>query len=93
MEKQPSRKALMEKIAALEANLRKAQQDLKRESARQALVSAGRPGGKDAFRQLEALDPDVRAIVSSGYSNDPVMANYAHYGFRGAVKSPIWFRR
>jgi DNA-binding NarL/FixJ family response regulator len=59
MEKQPNRKALMEKIAALEANLRTAQ-----------------------------LDPDVRAIVSSGYSNDPVMANYAHYGFRGAVKKP-----
>jgi hypothetical protein len=46
MEKQPSRKALTEKIAALEANLRKAQQDLKRESARQSLVSAGRPGGE-----------------------------------------------
>ena len=31
---------------------------------------------------------DVRAIVASGYSNDPVMANHAHYGFRGAVKKP-----
>jgi DNA-binding NarL/FixJ family response regulator len=45
-------------------------------------------GGQEALHQLKALDPDVRAIVSSGYSNDPVMANHAHYGFRGAVKKP-----
>ena len=36
MEKQPSRKALMEQIAALKANLRKAQQDLNRELARRS---------------------------------------------------------
>jgi CheY-like chemotaxis protein len=52
------------------------------------LTVPGGLGGKEALHQLKALDPDVRAIVSSGYSNDPVMANYAHYGFRGAVKKP-----
>jgi DNA-binding NtrC family response regulator len=51
-------------------------------------LAPGGLGGKDAFRQLEALDPDVRAIVSSGYSNDPLMANYARCGFCGAVKKP-----
>lgn len=45
-------------------------------------------GGKENMRRLLALDPNVRAIVSSGYSNDPVMANYASYGFYGAVKKP-----
>jgi CheY-like chemotaxis protein len=52
------------------------------------LTVPGGLGGQEALHQLKALDPDVRAIVSSGYSNDPVMANHAHYGFRGAVKKP-----
>ena len=29
------------------------------------------------------MDPDVKAIVASGYSNDPVLANYREYGFIG----------
>ena len=45
-------------------------------------------GGKETVRQLRTLDPNVRAIFSSGYSNDPVMASYARYGFCGAVKKP-----
>ena len=52
------------------------------------LTVPGGMGGKEAVRQLRALDPNVRAIVSSGYSNDPVMANHARYGFCGAVKKP-----
>lgn len=40
------------------------------------------------MRRLLTLDPNVRAIVSSGYSKDPVMANHARYGFCGAVKKP-----
>jgi PAS domain S-box-containing protein len=52
------------------------------------LTVPGGLGGQEALHQLQALDPDVRAIVSSGYSNDPVMANHAHYGFSGAVKKP-----
>ena len=52
------------------------------------LTVPGGMGGKETVRQLRALDPNVRAIVSSGYSNDPVMANPARYGFCGAVKKP-----
>jgi two-component system cell cycle sensor histidine kinase/response regulator CckA len=52
------------------------------------LTIPGGMGGKETVHQLLALDPDVRAIVSSGYSNDPVMANYASYGFCAAVKKP-----
>ena len=52
------------------------------------LTVPGGMGGKETVRQLRTLDPNVRAIVSSGYSNDPVMANYARYGFCGAVKKP-----
>jgi two-component system cell cycle sensor histidine kinase/response regulator CckA len=52
------------------------------------LTVPGGMGGKEAIGRLSAIDPKVRAIVSSGYSNDPVMANHAKYGFSGAVKKP-----
>jgi signal transduction histidine kinase/CheY-like chemotaxis protein len=52
------------------------------------LTVPGGMGGKETMRRLLALDPNVRAVVSSGYSNDPVMANHAAYGFCGAVKKP-----
>ena len=52
------------------------------------LTVPGGMGGKKTMRHLTALDPNVNAIVSSGYSNDPVMADYASYGFCAAVKKP-----
>jgi DNA-binding NarL/FixJ family response regulator len=45
-------------------------------------------GGKEAIRRLKALDPDAKAIVSSGYSYDPVMANFQEYGFCGVIPKP-----
>ncbi|MGD9331402.1 MAG: PAS domain S-box protein, partial [Desulfobacterales bacterium] len=52
------------------------------------LTIPGGMGGKEALGHLLTLDPNVRAIVSSGYSNDPVMANHTNYGFCGAVHKP-----
>ncbi|MDJ0802423.1 MAG: PAS domain S-box protein [Desulfobacterales bacterium] len=52
------------------------------------LTVPGGMGGKETMRQLAAVNPHVRAVVSSGYSNDPVMANYIDYGFKAAVKKP-----
>ena len=52
------------------------------------LTIPGGMGGKDAVSKILALDPDAAVIVSSGYSNDPVIAEYRGYGFRGAVCKP-----
>ena len=45
-------------------------------------------GGRETVLRLKHLDPDVRAIVSSGYSQDPMMSRYRDYGFRGVVGKP-----
>jgi signal transduction histidine kinase/ActR/RegA family two-component response regulator len=46
-------------------------------------------GGTETIGKLRELDPDVKAIVVSGYSNDPVMANYKEYGFASAFPKPF----
>ncbi|MBT7452858.1 MAG: PAS domain S-box protein [Gemmatimonadetes bacterium] len=52
------------------------------------LTVPGGMGGAQTLSALQELDPDVRAVVSSGYSNDPVMARFAEHGFRGVVRKP-----
>jgi PAS domain S-box-containing protein len=46
------------------------------------LTIPGGAGGKDTIEKLKKVDPNIKAIVSSGYSHDPVMANYCDYGFK-----------
>ncbi len=52
------------------------------------LTVKGGMGGKTAIRKLLEVDPHVKAIVSSGYSNDPVMTEYRRYGFGEALLKP-----
>ena len=52
------------------------------------LTVPGGKGGLAALREMQAIDPAVRAIVSSGYSSDPVLANFREHGFRGMVAKP-----
>jgi signal transduction histidine kinase/ActR/RegA family two-component response regulator len=52
------------------------------------LTVPGGVGGREAIRELLALDPKAKAIVSSGYSDNPVMANYREYGFCDVLGKP-----
>lgn len=53
------------------------------------LTIPGSMGGLETLEKLRVLDPDVQALVSSGYANDPVMANYSEYGFCGVLPKPF----
>ncbi|MHB1565541.1 MAG: response regulator [Acidiferrobacter sp.] len=52
------------------------------------LVIPGGMGGRETIGQLLAFDPHAKVIVSSGYANDPVMADWERYGFCEAVIKP-----
>ncbi len=52
------------------------------------LTIPGGMGGKEAITKLLSLDPEVKAVVSSGYCNDPIMANFRTYGFAGVLAKP-----
>jgi PAS domain S-box-containing protein len=56
------------------------------------LTVKGGTGGKDVIKTLIEIDPAVRAIVSSGYSGDPVMSRFAEYGFCGSLPKPYGIR-
>lgn len=53
------------------------------------LTVPGGMGGKEAIKKLLKIDPEINAIVSSGYSDDPVLANFQEYGFKGIIPKPF----
>jgi CheY-like chemotaxis protein len=56
------------------------------------LTIPGGIGGKEAIDEILKLNPHAKVIVSSGYSADPVMANFTDYGFKGALPKPFTFQ-
>jgi PAS domain S-box-containing protein len=53
------------------------------------LTIPGGMGGKEAAARILEIDRDAVLIVSSGYSDDPVVANFRQYGFSGVVPKPF----
>lgn len=53
------------------------------------LTIPGGMGGRETLLKLKEIDPNVKAIVSSGYSNDPIMSHYKEYGFEACIVKPF----
>jgi CheY-like chemotaxis protein len=53
------------------------------------LTVPGAMGGRDALRALRTIDPNVRAVVASGYSADTTMARFRQEGFVGCLTKPF----
>lgn len=52
------------------------------------LTVRGGMGGKMAIQALTRIDPGVKAVLISGYNNDPVFRGYKQYGFKGVLAKP-----
>lgn len=52
------------------------------------LTIPGGMGGAETIKKLKEINPQVKAVVSSGYSNDPIMSNYRDYGFEAILTKP-----
>ena len=52
------------------------------------LTVPGGMGGREVASRILELDPEARTVVSSGYSDDPIMAEYRDHGFMGVVAKP-----
>ncbi len=52
------------------------------------LTVPGGMGGLEAMERLRQIDPGIRALVSSGYSSDQIMADFTRYGFSGVIAKP-----
>jgi len=56
------------------------------------LTVKGGMGGKEAIKKLLNIAPDIRAAVTSGYFDDPVLSEYKRYGFKAALIKPYNIR-
>lgn len=52
------------------------------------LVIPGGIGGREVVGMLRQLDPELKAVISSGYTNDPVVEDYNSYGFDDVLSKP-----
>ncbi len=77
--------------AMLESYQTALQQEMPYDLVIMDLTIPGGMGGKDAMASLLEIDPEARGVVCSGYSNDPVMADFKAYGFKANCSKPFQF--
>jgi PAS domain S-box-containing protein len=53
------------------------------------LTIADGMGGAEAFARIREREPDVRGVVASGYSHDPIMSHHEQHGFGAALRKPF----
>ncbi|MCX7857195.1 MAG: PAS domain S-box protein [Deltaproteobacteria bacterium] len=53
------------------------------------LTVQGGIGGRETLAWIKEIDPDVKAIITSGYTYDPALISYKEYGFVGAITKPF----
>ncbi len=53
------------------------------------LAVPGGMGGAEAVREIRSIDPSVKAVLSSGYGDDPAIRNYRDHGFHGVIPKPF----
>jgi PAS domain S-box-containing protein len=75
--------------AALEACRRARQSGKPFDLVIMDLTIPGGMGGRETIAELRKLDPEIQAIVTSGYSNDPILTNYFDFGFQGVLQKPF----
>lgn len=46
-------------------------------------------GGRETFKELKKIDPEIKAVATSGYSDDPVLLNPGKHGFKGFISKPF----
>ncbi|MDD1718921.1 MAG: response regulator [Methanoregulaceae archaeon] len=56
------------------------------------LTIPGGMGGREAISRLLEIDPAVRAVISSGYSNDPIISEFRKFGFSAVIPKPYTLR-
>jgi len=53
------------------------------------LTVKGGMGGEKAVAELKKIDPQVKAVIASGYAEDPIIKNFTDYGFVGSISKPF----
>ncbi|MEJ2691443.1 MAG: response regulator, partial [Deltaproteobacteria bacterium] len=53
------------------------------------LTIKGGMGGDKAIAGLQQIDPQVKAVIASGYADDPIIKDFKEYGFLGALAKPF----
>ncbi len=52
------------------------------------LTIPGGMSGEETLQKLRVIDPEIKAIVSSGYASDPILSKYKKHGFKGVLPKP-----